>query len=118
LIIQNRKQIKDITRRLNLLKIQERQRQLNLEKAQALNHSPQSRGVISRTSSTGEPSKASSSKVNKQSDAAGPVKDGHSASISEAEKRPRRRRANPGSSMMGSGESFVMILGVFIDGLN
>jgi hypothetical protein len=56
--------------------------------------------------------------VDKQSDGTGTGKDGHSAGISEADKRPRRRRANPGSSMMGSGESVVMNLEVFIDDLN
>ncbi|KAJ9109215.1 hypothetical protein QFC21_000544 [Naganishia friedmannii] len=60
LIIQNRKQMKDITRRLNTLKIQERLRQMNLEKAEALKQQQQqpqqhsrALGLNKRTTTTG-----------------------------------------------------------------
>lgn len=112
LIIQNRKQIKDITRRLNTLKIQERQRQMNLEKAQRLNRSSSSRGVGIGGTGAGESSNPGFIKPETRregepgrtevvkGDAAH-----HSGSGVDADKRPRRRRANPGMSMMGSSES-------------
>lgn len=99
--------MKDITRRLNLLKIQERQRQLNSERAQVLNHSPQSRTTVNGKIRTEDSSRNVSAEGKRQSDITpGTVTDkgGHPAGIVEADKRPRRRRVHPGSSMMGSGK--------------
>ncbi|KAJ9097457.1 hypothetical protein QFC20_006198 [Naganishia adeliensis] len=104
LIIQNRKQVKDITRRLNLLKIQERQRQ----KAQMLSHSPSSNPVAARGTGARESSREVSTKTAGTSEdpgRTGIVKGDaghHSGSIIDPDMRPRRRRANPGMSMMGS----------------
>ncbi|KAJ9128337.1 hypothetical protein QFC24_000630 [Naganishia onofrii] len=59
LIIQNRKQMKDITRRLNTLKIQQRQRQINLDKAASAveketqkRHQSRELGLNKRTTTT------------------------------------------------------------------
>ncbi|GHJ85328.1 hypothetical protein NliqN6_1730 [Naganishia liquefaciens] len=106
LIIQNRKQVKDITRRLNLLKIQERQRQLNSARAQAVPYSSQSRGLINGKTSQDDGARAEEREGKTQNDmtpGTAALRDGHLAGITEADKRPRRRRVNPGSSVTGSG---------------
>lgn len=116
LIIQNRKQMKDITRRLNTLKIQERLRQMNLEKAEAQKHHSRPLGLNRRATTTGsidsqkQPAAAAALESRTDRQATREVNEDSGTSspniaLNDSDKRLRRRRVNPAASMIGSSES-------------
>ncbi|KAJ9125567.1 hypothetical protein QFC22_000529 [Naganishia vaughanmartiniae] len=105
--------MKDITRRLNTLKIQERLRQMNLDKAEAQKNRPRSLGLTKRSHTMGsvddpkQTSAAAGQSRTDRHDATSEVKDDSGTSspnmvMNDSDKRQRRRRVNPAASMLGS----------------